>query len=109
MTFGSLYTVCRYVIIAKEITPLIMIGFVSPLPFMFVTCRLVYEHSQNEFLRYDYQKELVQKFRKILKEFPEQILITQQSQNKLSIPFTNDERLLNLLKPDSLLENEKVV
>lgn len=109
MVVGTLYTAGRFAMYENNEDPILPIAFLLPLPFMYITCQLVYQHAKNEFLRHEFQRELIFKFRKILKEFPESILITKQCNKKIIFPFTNDKSLLKLMKTDDLPMNGKII
>lgn len=109
MAFGSVYTILRFSMFDDLVGSIMIPAFIAPLPFMYLICTLFYHNCKTEFLRMEHQDLLIRRFRKILKEFPEQILISQEFKHKILFPFINDDALLNQLKSSKTPCNGKIV
>lgn len=94
MALGNLYTMIRFCMHdVSSMGNIMMPALVSPIVFMYLTWYLFYQYSTKEFLRSQNQIELIKKFRSILKEFPEQILVTKYTKEKLYFQFANNESI----------------
>lgn len=63
---------------------------------------IIHKNNKKEYIQSETQKHIIAKFRRILNEFPERIVVTQEDKDTIYYSFTNDESIFKSVTTNSL-------